>query len=140
MHVTAQRRGQSIDDGDLPDIAARGWYLSGTWVLTEEQKTDNIRPARSLLQGGTGALELAARIERLGIAGSDNGQAPSRSPRAVSVLDQSNRALTMGINWYPHPNIKIQANAIRERLALGLAGSTVQDARWSRALRFQFSI
>lgn len=139
MRVTDQRRGQAIDDSDLSDVAARGWYLSGTWLVTGEKKSDDIQPTRPLLQGGFGALEVAGRIEDLGLTESGDGQLPSRSPRAISVLEQSERALTFGINWYANRFIKVQANVIREQLARGMAPTDGQDDRWHRVLRFQFA-
>jgi len=38
MKVSDQRTGMGAGDGDLPDVAATGWYVAGTWVLTGESK------------------------------------------------------------------------------------------------------
>jgi phosphate-selective porin OprO/OprP len=76
-----QRLGQSTDDRALPDILARGWYLSGTWLLTGEKKTDEVRPAKPFLQGGVGALEMAARFEDLGFASRHSDLPAAQGPR-----------------------------------------------------------
>jgi len=57
MKVSDQRTGMGAGDGDLPDVAATGWYVAGTWVLTGESKDGRVDPERSLFGDGYGALE-----------------------------------------------------------------------------------
>src|SRR5262245_21713845 len=60
IKVRDQRFGQGIDNQDLPNAYARGWYASGTWLLTGEQKRDSVEPERPFLRGGIGAIEIGA--------------------------------------------------------------------------------
>jgi phosphate-selective porin OprO/OprP len=65
MRVADERRGQGLGNDDLAPLVARGWYVSGSWLVTGEDKASNDVPRRTVLRGGPGAVELAARIERL---------------------------------------------------------------------------
>ncbi|HSL22261.1 MAG TPA: porin [Vicinamibacterales bacterium] len=124
---------------DLPRLSAGGWYASGTWVVTGEQKAGGVMPRRPLFQGGYGALELAGRYERLQ-SGSDDGPGPTApDPRSARVAERGLEAWTAGINWYLNRWAKIQLNAIRESYddverspIPGKAGF------WSAVCRFQF--
>jgi phosphate-selective porin OprO/OprP len=119
MRATDQRRGQGIDERDLPDLVAQGWYVSGTWLVTGEKKTDRIRPAKPFLKEGAGALEIAVRGERLGwgqtckFCRSDPDT--SLNARADVVPEQASRVWTVGVNWYLNQWVRIQSNLIRER-------------------------
>src|SRR6185295_2695179 len=62
---TDDRHGQGLGDEDLPDARARSWYVSGVWVVTAENKVRPLKPATEFLQGGFGAVEVVARLERL---------------------------------------------------------------------------
>ena len=57
---------------------------------------------------------------------------------AWHVLQSGDRALTLGVNWTLNRFIKLQVNAIRERVE-DQARSPVPDgaAFWSRVLRLQ---
>jgi len=82
--VSDTRSAQGIGDQDLPDALAHAWYVSGTWILTGERKRRPLRPDTEVHRGGTGAIELAGRFERLwydSLSGSDSSPA-SRTPRA----------------------------------------------------------
>src|SRR5206468_3178996 len=48
------RTGQGLGDEDLPDARARAWYVTGTWVVTGEDKKRPLKPAEDFLQGGWG--------------------------------------------------------------------------------------
>ncbi len=112
-----QRRGQSIRGTDLCDLISRGWYAAGTWVITGESKAGGVEPKKPFLEkGGLGAVELAARFEVLRFGSSEHIGLASRSPRAANILENSNRAWTVGINWYLNRWVKIQTNGIREKL------------------------
>ena len=115
IRINTERRGQSLEGNDLPALVARGWYVSGAWVLAGARKVESApTPKRPLFGGGLGSIELAARAERLTFASTDAGFLPSTSPRAEVILPRGNAAITLGINWFPNRWLKIQANVIRE--------------------------
>lgn len=142
IRVATDRRGQSVEDRDLSPLIATGWYLSGTWALTGERKAGGLdTPARPLFRGGWGTVELAARRETVRFFSAATGQDPSTSPRADVILGNSDRIVTLGINWYVNRWVKIQANAIRENIANPTPGPSPSKAVfWSRVLRFQFAL
>ena len=62
----------------------------------------------------------------------------SASPRAEEVLGNRNRALTLGLNWYLSPHLRLQGNVIRDALRDPLRGPRPeQPAYWSSVLRLQ---
>jgi phosphate-selective porin len=135
--VIDQRHQQGFADQDLPDARARSWYLSGTWVVTGEQKTRPVKAANDFLQGGFGAVELAARFDRLWFDSVDGGVG-FRGPRAETIEPSGDRVLTLGVNWTLNRFIKLQVNAIRERVEdPGRSPVANGAAFWSRVLRLQ---
>jgi len=137
--VSDDRLSQGIGDQDLPDARARAWYVSGTWALTGEQKTRPLKAAEPLFQGGFGAVEVAARYERLyfdSVAGTDGA---FRNPRAENILPMGDRALTLGVNWTLNRFVKIQVNGIREHVEDPQRNPVPNGAAfWSRVVRLQF--
>ena len=73
-----------------------------------------------------------------GSAASARAQA-FRNPRAEHMLPSGDRVLTLGVNWTLNRFVKLQVNAIRERVE-DLERSPVPNgaAFWSRVLRLQF--
>lgn len=140
IRVRDQRNGQGLGDVDLPDAVAQGWYLSGTWALTGERKAGGIEPRRGLFRGGAGAIELAARIEelRFGSAGTA-GEPPFSNPRAANLLQNRDRILTLGVNWYLNRFGRVTVNATREQIQ-DPARSPVLDRTtfWGAVCRLQF--
>lgn len=139
IRTREDRLGQAIDDSDLSDVVGTGWYVAGTWIVTGQDKDDAISMKRSLLHGGPGAIELAARVEALGFgSASTDGEAAS-NPRADHILGNRDRVWTAGVNWYAIPHVKVVANVIRESFSdaerTPKAGDT---AFWSGVLRLQF--
>jgi phosphate-selective porin OprO and OprP len=143
IRLTDERKNESVEDTDLSPFLATGWYVSGTWAITGEAKADGlVHPKRPFLQGGVGAIEAAARVEKLrfGSTAPDDGAA-SDGPRADVVLGNSDRAETLGVNWYLNRWVKVQFNMIRETIARpDLGPLPSQPTFWSRVLRFQFSM
>jgi phosphate-selective porin OprO/OprP len=142
IRVTDERKGQSVEDTDLSSFLAQGWYVSGSFALTGEQKSNGLdEPRRPFLRGGLGAIELAARFEKLSFGSAAAGPEASTSPRADAVLGNSDVAVTLGVNWYLNRWVKIQANLIRERIEDPSRGPLpAQAGFWSRVLRFQLSL
>ncbi len=94
-YVVDQRLQQGIVSEDLPDALAQSWYVSGTWIVTGEEKTRPVEPAADLFRGGIGAVEVAARYERLWFGSAGEGPGV-RNPRAEHVLQSGDRVLTLG--------------------------------------------
>ena len=142
IRVSTERLGQSVENSALSPLIAGGWYVSGTWLATGEQKSSGAdKPKRPLLRGGFGALELAGRVEALTFRSAAKNGVPSTSPRSDLVPRNDDRATTLGLNWYPLRGIKIQGNLVRESISDPSRGPLpAKPAFWSRVLRFQFTI
>ena len=132
-----QRFGQGIDNQDLPNAYARGWYGSGTWLLTGEQKRDSVEPERPFLRGGIGAIEIGVRRERLAAWGPGVNDGSFSSPRAPWVMPLADDVWTGGVNWYWNDYVKLQANVIRERRTEDGRVSAGQGDLWSQTFRVQ---
>jgi phosphate-selective porin len=141
IRVSDERNGQGLGDVDLPNAVAQGWYASGTWVVTGENKSGgSLDPSRPFPTKGLGAVELAARIEELRF-GSDGtgGQPPFSNPRAANILPNRDRILTLGINWYLNQFGRITVNGTRETLQDPARVPLLGHTRfWGVALRLQF--
>jgi phosphate-selective porin OprO/OprP len=142
MRVETQRRGESVEDGDLSPLIGEGWYVSGTYAITGEKKSSVDRPKKPLFPGlGYGAIELAARIENLTFRSGASGEPGSTSPRADVILGNGDQVTTFGVNWYVNRWFKIQANFIRETLDDPSQGPLPSKPSFSStAIRFQFSM
>ena len=137
IEVRDQRFGQGIDNQDLPNAYARGWYASGTWLLTGEPKRDSVEPARPFLRGGIGAIEVAARLERLAAWSASVNDGSFSSPRAPWVMPRADEVWTGGVNWYWNDYVKLQTNAIRERRTEEGRVIAGQGDLWSGTFRVQ---
>jgi phosphate-selective porin OprO/OprP len=115
--VSQDRTGQGLGDVDLSALIGRSWYASATWVVTGEKKGNGIGPARPLLQGGIGSIEVGTRFERATFDSASSDGPAFRNPRADHVLGNTERVWTTGVNWYVNRWFKIQADGIRERFA-----------------------
>jgi phosphate-selective porin OprO and OprP len=141
LRMWDQRHRQGLDGGDLPDLVAGGWYVSGTWMMVGDLRNGASAPRRPLFRGGAGAVQLAARAEALGFHSDPDWDDPFRNPRAANVLGNDYRAWTAGINWYPVRSVKLQFNFVREHL--GDPERRPDPARaWStsRLFRVQFAL
>jgi len=103
----------------LPDYAADGYYVYGSWVVTGESRPyksgafGNIKPAHDY-----GAVELALRYSTLDL---NDG----------TVQGGKEHDWTLGLNWYVGQHLKLQANYIRafsDKGALSL-DPTIVDLR-----------
>ena len=134
------RLGQGIGNEDLPDARGRAWYVTGTWVLTGEDKRRPIKAAEPFAQGGIGALEVAARYERMWFDSTPVGQdSPQRNPRAETIYSSGDSAFTIGLNWTLNRFTKVQVNGIREQVSDPQRNPVPNGAAfWSRVIRLQF--
>ena len=140
--MSEERVKQAISGGDLSPLLTHAWYVSGTWLVTGENKLKLAarRPFRSwLLWGGPGALELALRYDVMRFSSAEHPGRPSRSLRAANVLQTSDRTWTFGANWYLNHWTKVQFNSFRERLEDPIRTSIpAESLYWSHAVRVQF--
>ncbi|HET7745980.1 MAG TPA: porin [Vicinamibacteria bacterium] len=143
MRGTEEREGQSSIFDDLPDEVATGWSAAATWLVTGEKKKRTIEPGKPIGQGGIGAIELAARIERLhfdddaadvGFAGSGN--------RARNIRAIANRVITAGLSWWPVEWIRLMGNLAFEEFSDPLlAPEPGRTGKYVTVLgRLQFSV
>jgi phosphate-selective porin OprO and OprP len=135
------RRGQGVRTQDLPSLLARGWYLSGTWVMTGEKKARGLEPRRAFLHdGGWGAVELALRCEQLRLGSSSHPGPAFVHSRAANLLGNSEQIWTFGLNWHLNRHTKIQANAVREALEDVLRSPVPgQKLFWGQVVRLQLA-
>jgi len=140
IRLATERKGESVEDTDLSPLVGQGWYVSATYAVTGEKKSRLDRPKKPLFQGGAGAIEVAGRVESLEFKSGDGSEAPSRSPRAESVLGNRDKVVTVGVNWYVNRFVKIQGNFIREQLADPSQGPLPPQSTFTtKAVRFQLS-
>jgi phosphate-selective porin len=130
---------QGLGDQDLPDARARAWHVSGSWILTGEDKRRPVRADAPFLQGGAGAIEVAARYERLWFDSAGGTDAPFRNPRSETIFGSGDRVLTLGVNWTLNRFMKILVNGIREQVEDPERSPVPNGAAfWSRVVRLQF--
>jgi phosphate-selective porin OprO and OprP len=140
IRLTEQRLGLSVEDSDLSPIASTGWYVSGTWAVTGDAKEEGLIATKHPIGKGIGAVELGVRLEGLEV-GSGTAEAASLSPRAETIVGNSLKAVTFGVNWYLNRWLKVQANIIRETITDPSQGPLPsQPTYWGRVIRFQFSL
>ena len=141
MRVSDDRRGQSQSGTDLPPFLARGWYVSGTWVVAGAARATSVdRPVRPLFQGGFGSMQVAMRLEHLSLGSVPGTDLPSTSPRADVVLGNRETAMTIGATWHLNRWITMEGNLIREQIGGATVGSMPHLRVWSRLIRFQLAI
>jgi phosphate-selective porin len=141
MRLSDDRRGQGRAGTDLSPFVARGWYVSGTWVVAGAADAASIaRPVRPLFQGGFGSLQLAVRRERLVLGSLTLTDTLSTSPRAEAVLGNSETATTLGAAWHLNRWIAIEGNLIHEAIGAPSLTGTPRLRIWSRLFRVQVSI
>jgi phosphate-selective porin OprO/OprP len=141
IRVSDERNGQGLGDVDLPDALAQGWYVSGTWAVTGDDKgAGGINPAKPFPTRGIGAVELAARFEELRFSSAETGgEPPFSNPRAANILPNRDRILTLGANWYLNRFGRVTVNGTREDLQDPLRTPIPGRTRfWGAVLRLQF--
>ena len=135
-HVLDDREGQGLADQDLADARARAWYVSGSWVLTGEEKERPVEPKRKL-----GALEVVGRYERLWFDSAGGEEPALRNPRADAIFPTGEHVLSLGLNWYITRWVKLQMQTIREHAQDPERSPVVGSAAfWSPVFRFQVGI
>lgn len=142
MRAFDSRHGQGFLDEDLPDLLSTAWYLSGTWVLTGEQKAaGTLRPAHPFGHGGWGAVEVGARYERLRFESATDQGYLERNPRGTHLYPNQDRIWTLGVNWFLNRWVRLVGNAIHEHFddAARTAAPPAQDF-WAGVFRIQLAM
>ena len=143
IRVSDERNSQGLGDVDLPDAIAQGWYVSGTWTVTGENKGGGyVNPSRPFPTKGAGAVELAVRFEELRFTSAgDSSEPPFDNPRAENILPNSDQILTLGVNWYLNRFARVTLNGTRETLEDPQRAPVAGRTRyWGAALRLQFQL
>ncbi|MCI0423630.1 MAG: OprO/OprP family phosphate-selective porin [Acidobacteria bacterium] len=135
------RQNQGVRSQDLPNLLGRGWYLSGTWMVTGEKKARGPKPRREFLhEGGWGALELAGRYEQLRFGSRAHSGPAAIHARAANILGNSERVWTFGVNWYLNRHAKIQVNAVHEEIEDRRRSPLArQEHFWGQFVRLQLA-
>ncbi len=124
----------------MPQKPWLGWYVSGSWLVTGEQK-DGTVPKHPLFQGGFGAVEVMARMERMLFGSSESsGQPASTSPRGENLARNHDDVVTLGLAWHLNRWVKLQGNAIHESFLDAARAPIAGTATyWSYVTRLQFA-
>ena len=102
---------------DLPGIGASGWYVSGAWVVTGERKRARVEPRTSVLKGGLGAIEVAARLERVTFDQVVYPGGVVHGPRERDLAANAERVATFAATWFATNRVKIQGNLVIESVS-----------------------
>ena len=86
MAVTDAREAQGLRGNNLNAARARAWYVQGTWVVTGDKKDRPVEPKHPLPMSGIGAIEVAARYERLWFDSKETGEPAFTNSRAEVIL------------------------------------------------------
>ena len=140
IRVSDQRLGQGLRGNDLPDLIARGWYLTTAWVILGKNAPEGVTPRRNFVPGrGWGAIQVAARYEQLRCGSAEHPGLPSRSTRAANIYSESERIATFGLNWYQNRFTRVQFKFLREVVEdVQKAPIFGLSTYWSRYVRIQF--
>jgi phosphate-selective porin len=116
MQSREQRKQQSNRDQDLSDFIGTAWYVTGTWFITGEDKDSSIKVKHPFLRGGVGAIELAARLEKITFESASKSGTAFTNPRADYQLPNSDTVFTVGLNWTTSKWTRVLVNAIHESI------------------------
>lgn len=110
--------------GPLPVLGFQGGYVEAGWVLNGEGRAYALTPqggttyatfkgvrvpeGQRVTRGGIGVFELAARFSAVEL-------------KARDFRGGTERDVTLGLSWYPEPNLRLIANYIHGRVRPGEA-------------------
>jgi len=138
MQSREQRLGQSNRNQDLSDFVGTGWYVSGTWFVTGEDKDDNVNPRNPMFQGGIGAVEIGARYDQLEFGSAEKNGTAFTNPRADPLLSNTDKVWTFGVNWMLNRWVRVMTNAIHEQFDdPSRAPEPGTSSYWSGLVRLQ---
>jgi phosphate-selective porin OprO/OprP len=115
-----ERQGLGSGGSDLDDVTATGWYVSGTYILTGEDKlrSGNVVPRRPFIpvagKMGPGAWEVGVRYAELDFDSDDPvnffDDSLGSIPGGGSTATNGAQALTLGVNWYFNEHTRLMFN------------------------------
>ena len=114
--VNDGRENQGLRNETLEPARARAYHAQVAWVLTGDRKQRPLEPKNPLPMRGAGAVEIAARYERLWFDSQPTGEPAFSNSRAEVILPSGDKVITLGVNWYLNRWMKLQLNGIREEL------------------------
>jgi phosphate-selective porin len=139
--VSDERAGMGLSGEALPSVHAAGWYLAGTWTLTGERKNGRVNPRRNLFQGGAGAVQLAARLERLAFDAVSHPGTRFDAPRADTLAPNAERVVTLGAAWFLNRYAAIHGNLVFEAVDDPGRSPEPREGRFTSAvLLLQFAL
>jgi phosphate-selective porin len=140
--MNESREAQGLGDDDLHPNRGRAWYALASYVLTGERKNRPVEPKHGgLFRGGMGAVEVAARYDRIRFDSEPGDDVPFRNSRAVVIYPNGNKVVTLGVNYYANRWIKLQLNGIRESIDdLERSPTLSSTPFWSTVFRLQLEL
>jgi phosphate-selective porin OprO and OprP len=121
-------------------LLVKAWYAQAGVVLTGEDKVLDkpVLPARPFDPGAGdwGAVELVARVASASV------ERGTLLALATDLGSQTNRmqSVTVGLNWWPAPNVRVSIDGIREEYAGGIVfmpGGNRESHLYGMLVRFQ---
>jgi phosphate-selective porin OprO/OprP len=111
--IEVNRRASALSD---PHFS--GWYVQGAWTITGQPRRYSIATATfdpprgdkpfSLKTGEWGVWEIAARYSDLDL--NYRAGAPGTAQVASAIRGGEQKAVTLGVNWYPNSVVRFQAD------------------------------
>jgi phosphate-selective porin OprO/OprP len=139
VQVRDERIGQGLGTEDLPPLTSAGWYVSGLWRVAGDRDRARRQPGRR--RAGVGAIDVGLRFEWIAFGSEASGEPALRNPRAAHLLELSERALSVGVNWQLNRWTRVQLNAVRERVNDPVrTPAPGQTVFWAHVVRMQFAM
>ncbi|MEO5761600.1 MAG: porin [Vicinamibacteria bacterium] len=115
LQAQEERKAQGSTGQDIPDVRGRGWAFGASYVLTGEKKSSTVEPAKSVFQGGKGALELVARMNGMKFDDTGDGSGfAGFGNRARNIAPSGATAIEAGANYWFSNFMKFQASGLWE--------------------------
>jgi phosphate-selective porin OprO/OprP len=109
VYTSATEREKNTATGAAAALTHQAWMVQSTFLLTDDDASfTTVSPKRPLdvTRGQWGAWELAARYAELRL----DPNTFSLGLADISTNIQRAKALSLGVNWYPVHNLKIQVH------------------------------
>jgi phosphate-selective porin len=109
----------STDDPIIDETTYVAFYVLTSYVMTGEYRPyslskatfGRVKPKRNILQGGLRAWEIVARVSYIDLHDAF-GIGMIASGGGVQTAGGQELNLTLGINWYLHPHLRVTWNYV----------------------------